>query len=187
MRKGLAFVVLLAAVAAAVVAVVEPRTAEGVTTGYLTLSGPAFSAREYSDHNGPTSSACATQVTLTNAGEHLGDLDNGQGSYFANVALPQGATVIRFDLLVNDADSDTDVFAYLVRKKVVDGLSPHTTGYGVMAAARSTGAVTATIRQFSDSTITGPVLDNSRFEYFVELVDCGIPEPFAVRLTYTTP
>src|SRR4051794_25903260 len=105
MRTRLALTVLLvAAAAAAAVAFAVPRVAGGVTTDYLTLSGPTFAGREYSDHNNGATSACGVEWDpLQNAGEHLGALDNGRGRYLANVDLPQGATVTRFDLLVNDA------------------------------------------------------------------------------------
>jgi hypothetical protein len=31
------------------------------------------------------------------------------------------------------------------------------------------------------------VVDNSKYMYFEELVDCGLSEPFALQVTYTTP
>jgi hypothetical protein len=75
------------------------------------------------------------------------------------------------------------VVAFLIRRNVADGLDKHK-GYLVMARAQSSGAVLDTIRRFQDTTITGRVVDNSHFAYFVELVDCGVPEPFAVSVTY---
>jgi hypothetical protein len=170
------------------VALLGPGTASGATVSTVTIAAATFSGREYSTHNRAGSTACGeTQVPLSNGGESSGDLDNASGSYFAAVTLPDGATVSRLELLANDADLDTDVFAFLVRKKVTPNLSPHTSGYDVMADTHSNGAVNATLRRFSDGTVNNAVIDATRFEYLVELVDCGLPEPFAVKLTYSAP
>ena len=121
---------------------------------------------------------------MTN-GEVRGQLDNAKGSFEGFVSLPDHATVTGFSLMVNDADMDDDVIAYLIRRDVADGLDKDK-GYRVMARTRSEGAVIDTIRRFEDTTISGKVVDNSHHAYFVELVDCGVPEPFAVSVTFTT-
>jgi hypothetical protein len=156
-----------------------------------TLAAAALTPLGYSTHNNPGSSSCAAFVPQSGVsdatnGEVRGQLDNAKGSFEGFVRLPNGVTVTGFSLLVNDADQDDDVFAFLVRRNVADGLNKDQ-GYLLMAKTRSDGAVTDTIREFRDTTITGKVVDNSHFAYFVEMVDCGIPEPFAVSVTYTGP
>jgi len=161
--------------------------AVGQDQAQLSLGASSFAGREYSDHNKTGSSVCGSFVPLSNGGENFGDLDNGSGSYIAPVVLPAGATVTELSLFVNDGDSDTDAHAYLVKKKIANNLSPATLGYKVMAEVHSSGAVINTMRRISDDTIDVPVIVNVNFYYFVELVDCGIPEPFAVQIVYTTP
>ena len=161
--------------------------AVGQVAAQMGLGASSFAGREYSDHNSVGSSICGTFVPLSNGGENFGDLDNGSGSYIAPMVLPAGATVTKLSLFVNDGDSDTDAHAYLVKKKIANNLSPATLGYRVMAEVHSSGAVINTMRRFDDATIDVPVIVNDNFFYFVELVDCGIPEPFAVQIAYTTP
>jgi hypothetical protein len=155
-------------------------------TRKVSISAPAFVGREYSVHNrnGGQLNACADFVPLQNGGENLGDLDNSKGSYMAFLRLEQNSTVRKVRLFVNDADADDDVSAYLIRRKIVPGLAT-TDGYKVMGRAQSSGAVTATIRRFTDDTINGAVVDNNEFAYFIEMIDCGIPEPFAVQVEYS--
>lgn len=163
----------------------QPAASGGGGVQYANFPVPAFAGREYSVHNATGASDCAAFVALQNGGENRGDLDNGEGSYFAFLRLPQGAKVTALNLFVNDADDQDDVFAYLIRKKIADGLTPATLGYKVMAQTKSSGAVTATIREFSDETIDGATIDNAHFSYYIELVDCGIPEPYTVQVAYT--
>jgi hypothetical protein len=160
--------------------------AVGLVESQLGLGVPSFAGRDYSTHNKMGSSICGDFVTLSRGGENFGDLDNASGSFFSPVVLPAGVTVSRFSLFVNDADLDTDVHAYLVKKKIANNLSPPSNGYKVMAEVHSEGSVVNTMRRFSDDTITVPVIDTDSFYYFVELVDCGIPEPYAVQIVYTT-
>jgi hypothetical protein len=184
---------LLAALAGAVVVVAwfartEPASGAGAPQT-ATLAAAALTPVGYSTHNNGAVHDCGAFVPQSGVsdatnGEVRGQLDNAKGSFEGFVRLPDGATVTAFSLLVNDADTDTDVISYLIRRNVADGLNKDQ-GYLVMARAKSDGAVLDTIRKFQDTTITGKVVDNSHFAYFVELVDCGIPEPFAVSVTYT--
>jgi hypothetical protein len=189
MSRRLPLAVSLAAVAlAAWLAGSVPATGAGGPQ-YATLAAAALTPVGYSTHNGNATAACGAFVSQSGAsddtnGELRGQLDNAEGSFEGFVRIPDGVTVTAFSVLVNDADMDEDVFAYLIRRNVADGLDK-TKGYLVMARAHSDGAVTNVIRQFDAGTIAGRVVDNSHFAYFVELVDCGIPEPFAVSVTYT--
>jgi hypothetical protein len=164
--------------------VLVARSAPG--TKVITLSAPAFSPRDYSTHNNGTT-ACTDQVPSEVGGEVRGDMDNGEGSFFHTVQLPQAVKVTKLRLVVNDNDGDADVFAYLARRKIEPGTA-NTDGYRLMARAKSSGAQAATLRAFNDNTIkAGRRTDNRRFVYFVELVDCGVPEPYSVQIFYERP
>ena len=190
MRTRLILAVSLAGLAVATwLAGLGPASGAGGPQ-YATLAATALTPVGYSTHNSNGNNICEAYVPPSGVsedtnGEVRGQLDNAEGSFEGFVRLPEDATVTQFSVLVNDADSDQDVHAYLIRRNVADGLDK-TTGYLVMAHAASDGAVINTIRQFDDDTILGKAIDNSHFAYFVELVDCGIPEPFAVRVTFTT-
>jgi len=162
--------------------------ASGQTVGYANIEAPTMTGQALSDHNNNTTQACGTFVALNDQGEQSGDLVNSTGSYLGSVQLPQGATVTDFNLFANDGDLDTDVHAFLLRKHIVAGLqSPSANGLATMADAHSSGSVVSVLRRFHDHTIHQPIVDNSQYSYFVELVDCGIPEPFAMQVVYTTP
>jgi len=190
MRPRLIIAVSLAAFAVAVwLAGLGPASGASGPQ-YATLAATALTPVGYSTHNSGSNHICGdfvppSGVSDTTNGEIRGQLDNAKGSFEGFLRLPEDATVTQFSVMVNDADMDDDVHAYLIRRNVADGLDK-TTGYLVMAHAASDGAVINTIRQFDDDTILSPKIDNSHFAYFVELVDCGVPEPFAVRITYTT-
>ena len=53
-----------------------------------------------------------------------------------------------------------------------------------MASIASNGAVLNTMREFTTSTINNATIDNTRFDYYVEMVNCAVTEPFAVRISY---
>jgi hypothetical protein len=158
---------------------------------YANFSAPAFTPVAYSTHNhGPTSSCGNEEVdhptgpdTFQGGAENHSDLDAKKGSYLENVRLGQGATVRKLTLFANDAD-DHDVHVFLVRKRVGAGLNPRFQGYKVMARADSSGAVLDTMRKFTDPSIDKPVIDNEHYFYFLELVNCGIDEPFAVQIAF---
>jgi hypothetical protein len=191
MRKRLVMAAPLAAIVLAAWLTGLAPAAGAKAPQTATLAATALTPIGYSTHNYPGHSDCASFVSQSGAsdttnGEVHGQLDNAKGSFEGFVRLPDGVTVTAFSLLVNDADGDSDVFAYLVRRNIADGLNKDQ-GYLIMAKTQSDGAVLDTIRQFQDTSITGKVIDNSHSAYFVEMVDCGIPEPFAVSVTYTTP
>jgi hypothetical protein len=73
---------------------------------------------------------------------------------------------------------------FLVRKRIQAGLSPQFTGYGVMARTQSQGAVMNTMRRFTTTAVDGATIDNTRFFYFLELVNCATVEPFDVQVVY---
>jgi len=101
------------------------------------------------------------------------------------VQLPQGMKVTAFGLFANDNDGDQDAHAFLLRKKLLDGLTPATNGYRVLAEAHGSDAVNATMRKFTDDTVSAPKVNNAKFGYYVEVVDCGLPEPYAVQVAYS--
>src|SRR5439155_22645499 len=107
-----------------------------------------------------------------------------KGSFLESVQLPQGATVRQLTLFANDNDGDDGAYAFLVRKRIERGLSPQFNGYRVMAKTNSKGAVLNTMREFTDGTIVGDTIDNTRFYYFIELVNCATIELFSVEIAY---
>jgi len=126
--------------------------------------------------------------TPENGSENRGDLQNAAGSFIASVALPQGATITKFTLFANDADAEINSAAYLMRKRIVDNLSPAKGNIATLAKAATSGAVTDTLRAFSDTTISGPLVANAANQYFVELVNCGTTvEPFSVQIVVSVP
>jgi hypothetical protein len=166
-----------------------PLAATAATIQYTNIAAPSFVGKETSLHNdGVAPDACAAQVPLEIGQENRGDLQNAAGSFIANVVLPQGSTVTKFTLFANDADSDINTSAYLMRKRIANGLSPAKSSIVGMARASTSGAVTDTMRAFSDTTIENPKVANSENQYFVELVNCGMTvEPFSVQIVTSTP
>ena len=170
--------------------------AAGLAVSQVTASAPApvsvqnhavatFTAVESSTHNNTGDSVCAAFVPSQQGSENKGDLNAKKGSFLHNVSLPQGARVTRMTLFANDFDGDDGTHVFLVRKQIKAGLSPQFTGYAVMAATQSQGAVMNTMRAFSDRTIVGATVDNTRFYYYLEVVNCATVEPFDVQVAYT--
>jgi len=172
----------------------SPGASGAAGTKFVNLAAPAFTPLNYSTHNDGLDTcggAYVPQPPHTNGdadvnGENRGQLDNAKGSFVHDFNLPQAARIRSFALFVNDADTDTNVFALLVRRQIAPNPFPKGQGYTVMARVHSTGSVTDKIRKFSTTKVGGAVIDNARFMYFVEMVDCGIPEPFAARVGFTT-
>jgi hypothetical protein len=174
----------------------QPAASGAGAPQVVAIAAPAFTPLGYSTHNGPSSSVCPknpsgggtfvphSPIDDTHSGESRGQLDNAAGSFAAFLRLPNGVTLTRFSVSVNDADTDADVFAYLVRRDIAKNLDKDL-GYKVLASAHSQGSVVNVIRRFDDTTIAAHVVDNSHYDYYVELVDCGIPEPFAIQVAYT--
>ena len=153
----------------------------------ITIAAPAFRPIEKSSHNGGLATitpACGAAQALVPGDEHAGDLNAAKGSFLAFLRLPDGAKVTGLSLYANDFDTE-DSHAFLVRKRITPGTHPKESGYVTMAAAKSAGAVDSTIRKFTDTTIDKPTVNNTDFEYFVELVVCGATEPFAVQVVTT--
>ncbi len=165
-----------------------PMPGVTATIGYLNVAAPAFEPLAYSVHNRNGATVCANYQTPaapdeTGDGENRGDLDNGKGSYLAAVQLPQGVRVTRLNLFYNDF-ADTDVHVYLLRKKIAHNLEPASSGYGVMGHAASAGAVLNTMRRASDATIKAGTINNASYYYFLEMVHCMGPEPYAAQLVF---
>ncbi len=163
--------------------------AQGASLRYINIAAPTFEGVAGSVHNDGNASppdACPAAVPLQQGDEHFGDLNASKGSFVNFVQLPNGVTVKSLSLFANDFDMDVDVYAYLVRKLIADGTNPKESGYKVMAATSSSGAVNSTIRQFTDDTVAGAVVNDARYMYYVELVVCAdTVEPFMVQVTYS--
>lgn len=176
-------------VALSVAAAAAASGPAAAATQYINLTAPAFAGHNSSFHNdGVAPDACEAEAPLDIGEENRGDLQNATGSFIASVVLPESATITRFTLFANDADADINSTAYLMRKLIEDDLSPAKSGIVTMAEASTAGAVIDTMRAFSDNSIQGAKVANSRYVYFVELVNCGTTvEPFAAQIRISTP
>jgi hypothetical protein len=144
-----------------------------------------FTPVESSTHNNNGSSTCAAFVPSQQGAENKGDLNAKKGSFLANVNLPQNATITSLTLFANDFDGYDGTHVFLVRKLIRGALSPQFQGYRVMAATQSNGAVMNTMRKFTTTEIAVPKVNNQRFYYYLELVNCATVEPFDVQISYT--
>jgi hypothetical protein len=189
--RGKRLPVLLGAgvVAAAILGwtIVANVTAAGTVVVHVqNYAAATFTPVEESTHNNMGHSVCAAFVPSQQGSENKGDLNAKKGSFLENVVLPQGVSVKQVTLFVNDNDGDDGTHVFLVRKAIQNGLSPQFNGYGVMGATQSNGAVNNTMRRFTDKTITGAKVDNTRFFYYLELVNCATVEPFDVQVAWTS-
>src|SRR3954469_4877619 len=167
--------------------VISRVTAAGTVVVHVqNYAAATFTPVEESTHNNMGASACAAFVPSQQGSENKGDLNAKKGSFLENVALPQGVTVKQVTLFVNDNDGDDGTHVFLVRKAVQNGLSPQFNGYGGMATPPSQGAVNNTMRRFTDKTVTGATIDNTRYFYYLELVNCATVEPFDVQVAWTS-
>jgi hypothetical protein len=178
-------VTLLAAAVLSWIIVSQVTAAGTVIVTAQNYAVATFTPVAESTHNNNGSSTCAAFVPSQQGSENKGDLNAMKGSFLENVTLPQGATVKQLTLFVNDNDGDDGTHVFLVRKQIEAGLSPQFNGYAVMATTQSNGAVLNTMRRFTDKTIAGAKVDNTRFYYYLELVNCAIVEPFDVQVAYT--
>jgi len=179
-------VVGLALAATLVYLAIDLVTASGGAVKTQGFATAAFTPLVESTHNNAGDSVCAAGfVPSEQPAENQGDLNARRGSFLESVQLPEGATVSQLTLFANDNDGDDDVYAFLVRKQIKRGLSPQFNGYRVMAKTNSTGAALNKMREFTDTTIDGATIDNTRFYYFIELVNCAVTEPFSVEIAYT--
>jgi hypothetical protein len=157
--------------------IVSRVTAAGSHTTVVDFPAAAFTPAKDSTHNNMGTSVCAAPVINDDAApelpsENRGDLNTTRGSFLEGVQLPQRARVERLTLFVNDNDG------------VEPGLSPQFKGYTVMAKTQSQGAVLNTMRRFSDHTITGARINNRRYYYYLELINCATVEPFDVQVEF---
>jgi hypothetical protein len=162
--------------------------ASGAVIHYINLAAPSFMGHDNSVHNGGSFNVCfgGSAVPLQIGDENRGDLQNGKGSFIQAVIFPNGVTVRSFRLYANDNDGDLDSYAYLIRKQITPNLSPAKSKYLVMASVKTSSAVLDTLRRFLTNTIHGATIDNTRFMYYVELVNCATTvEPFAVQILYS--
>lgn len=151
---------------------------------YFNLAAASFAGRDTSDHNdGLAPDACTGIVALSVGDEKEGGLINAKGSFVASAQLPQGARVAAFNLFASDADPDTNSVAYLVRRRLAHGISASTGPDGVIAMVATSGAVADAMRAFPGKIMNAALVDNSQFQYFVELVNCSTAiTPFTVQV-----
>src|SRR6266550_3681460 len=166
----------IASAAAAILgwAIISQVTAAGTVVVHAqNYAAATFVPVESSTHNNHGNTVCAAFVPSEQGSENKGDLNAKKGSFLENVQIPQGATVKQLTLFVNDNDGDDGTHVFLVRKQIKAGLSPQFTGYRVMASTQSKGAVLNTMRKFTDTTVAGAKVDNTRFYYYLEMVNCA--------------
>jgi hypothetical protein len=180
-RGALATIVIVVSAAGAGIAL----SAAGAGEQRLSIAAATFVPVTESTHNNAGDSVCAAFVPAEPGSENRGDLNAKKGSFLAPVHIPDGSKVQDFSVFANDNDGDDGVHAFLVRKLLKNGLAPQFGGYHVMAAAASKGAVLNTMRKFTDSSVTSGLIDDARFMYYVEMVNCVTTEPFAVQIGFT--
>lgn len=170
--------------------IVSGVTAAGSHATVLDFPAATFTPAKDSTHNNMGTSVCAAPVINDDStpelpSENKGDLNTTKGSFLENVQLPQKARVKRLSLFVNDNDGDDGAYVFLVRKRVEAGLSPQFKGYTVMAKTQSNGAVLNTMRKFTDDGVKGATIDNRKYFYYLELINCATVEPFDVQVEYS--
>jgi hypothetical protein len=121
----------------------------------LTLSGAAF--------------ICANQVATGNCANAefdpaLGSIQNPQGTWAANVVLPQGAVVVGFRLCGNFNEVGSSITATLDSTPLTASSAFPTPV--AMATIQSTGASNKT-QCFVTHTITNATIDNTKNQYYV--------------------
>lgn len=155
--------------------------AQAQTVGTLTIAAPSMVPVRASTHT----PACGSAVTPTGGAEFQGVLLDAAGSFLSPVNLPQNATVTGISVSAHDFTDPGDVHLFLVRKFA--GVQANFTDkYAVMASVASSGFDDSQ-RKFTTHHITNAVIDNSKFSYFVELVNCDSTiQPVAVQIGFTT-
>jgi adenosylcobinamide amidohydrolase len=134
------------------------QTPPTATFTRVNLSGAAF--------------ICANQVATGTCPDAeydpaLGSLQNAQGTWAANVALPQAAAVSKFELCGNFNEVGSSITATLYRTALAA-----TSGFPTavaMATVQSTGASDET-QCFKTTAITDAAINNSAFQYYVVVV-----------------
>ena len=156
MKYRIGFVVVLCL--SLILLLVKPTVQAAAPTGTLTLSGAAF--------------ICANQVETGSCPDAefdpaLGSIQNGQGTWAANVALPPGAVVTALKLCGQFNEVGSSITATL-------DMAPITASSGfpstvAMASVASTGAADKT-QCFATTKITSPTIHNGSTQYFVVVV-----------------
>jgi len=132
--------------------------ASGVAQTHVTLTGAAF--------------ICANQVATGNCPNAefdpaLGSIQNPQGTWAANVSLPEGVVVSALRLCGNFNEEGSSITATLDR-------TPITASSGfpspvAMASIQSTGAANKT-QCFKTTTINDATINNAAYQYYVVVV-----------------
>jgi hypothetical protein len=166
-------------------------TGQGKRVGkqFLNFAAPAFTPVDESSHNNMGETVCQDFQGRPGSNGDFGDENNGdlnavRGSYLHSLTLPNKATITDLNLFANDNDGDDDAFVFLVRKQMTPGLSPAGSGYEVIAQTNSDGAENNVLRKFVDNTVANPRVDNRRYYYMLELVNCAVIEPYSVQVAY---
>lgn len=189
MRRGRTALGFVATAAATLFGAGALAGSGATTTAAATLVSTypiaTFTPAAETTHNNQGSSVCGTFQASEPVSENHGDLNAAKGSYLERVGLADGTVVQRLGLYANDFDSDGDIYVFLVRKLLMPGLSPQFNGYHVMGRTNSSDAVLNTMRHFVDRTVGFNKIDNERFEYYLEVVNCAVTEPFAAQIVFT--
>lgn len=143
------------------------NTPGSITAAEFTLLNPLqrvysigphdFAVRENSLANGNSASDLSGEPFLFNSVE----LASAEGT--APVHLPDGAEIVSLEILVQDEATFEDATALLLRRSLRGSAG------GTIASISSSGQVPGTFRSFTDTTISGGVIDNANNMYFVHL------------------
>jgi hypothetical protein len=106
---------------------------------------------------------CTSTVAFNPA---QGSINNGQGTWIANVALPQGAVVTA--LRVCGHDFDAMAFTGTLWMAALTSAKGHATAVS-MASVASTPDIDATIC-YQTTTIASATIDNTANQYYVQVV-----------------
>ena len=179
-RLALTMATMASVALTAVVVAAAGSGAAGATSSTLSIN---IGAMTY--HDDATQDSICGAFSPSENREFEGT-EGGPGTYIASVNLPQGAHITAFRITARDNDTDKDVQAFIVRKRMapkagVDGFG----GYTTMTGVQSSGASGA-LRRFSTSVISTPTIDNNQFAYMAEIVNCvDTVDPIGVQVAWT--
>ena len=159
--------------------------AAAATTGTVSLdvTGMAYWAKADHFNSPPCAAPPVASVDRAFAGT-----TGSVGSFIGDLQLPQGASVRQFRLSARDNDTDNEIYAYLLRKRMapkagVDGFG----GYQVLASVHS-GGFSMLLRRFTTSSVTNGLVNDSNFSYFAEIVNCvDTTDPIGVQIVWSKP
>lgn len=160
--------VLLALFTSVTSALLLGESALATTPVRLTLSGAAFVCANQS-----VTGACPNAEFDPSVGSIL----NAQGTWAANVYLPQGATITALVLCGNFNEEGSSITATLERTPLTSTSSFPTAV--AMATVESTGAASDT-RCFRTASITDKVIANNVAQYYVVV---AVPDNDGVNFT----